>query len=132
MAYVQLAYEFFTAKELMCKCQRKHTTGMNPEFMTKLVALRKHLKFSIPISSAYRCPLHNQEVSNTGPDGPHTTGRAIDASVYGPKAFELVVSAFNFRFTGIGVSQKGSVDARFIHLDDLTEMPHPRPWVWSY
>jgi len=125
-------YEFFSENELACKCPRLHTVGMDPDFMKKLVELRRFLGFPIILASAYRCPEHNQEVSNTGPNGPHTTGRAIDAKLYGQRAYALVKAAPNFGFTGIGVNQKGDIGSRFIHLDDLTEMPHPRPWVWSY
>lgn len=126
-------YEFFSERELSCKCPRVHPVNpMDPGFMEKLVEMRRFLGFPLPLSSAYRCPLHNQEVSNTGPNGPHTTGRAVDARVYGQRAFALVAAAPTFGLTGIGVHQRGKVESRFIHIDDLTEMPHPRPWVWSY
>ena len=34
--------------------------------------------------------------------------------------------------TGIGVAQRGPIERRFIHLDDMSGEDHPRPWVWSY
>lgn len=103
---------------------------MHPDFMSKLVALRTYLDFPFPVSSAFRCPEHNQRVSSTGANGPHTTGRAIDIAVRGEQAYEIVSQAARFGFTGIGVAQKGG--GRFIHLDDLEYPDAPRPWVWSY
>ena len=32
----------------------------------------------LQITSAYRCPSHNDSVSSTGMAGPHTTGLAVD------------------------------------------------------
>ncbi len=101
--------------------------------MEKLIALREHLDFPFIITSAYRCPEYNQKVSTTGPNGSHTTGRAIDIAVYGEQAYKLIRYAPQFKFNGIGVSQTGSHRSRFIHLDDLTRVDgYPRPWVWGY
>ena len=68
-----------------------------------------------------------------GGAGPHRTGRAIDLRVHGSLALMVVRIALSEGFTGIGVSQKGDHTKRFIHLDDLTDVPgQPRPWIWSY
>lgn len=103
---------------------------MSPDFMAKLVALRVFLDFPFPLSSAFRCPEHNNRVSSTGFDGPHTTGRSVDIAVSGNQAYEILANAPRFGFTGIGVHQRGG--NRFIHLDDLQAPDFPRPWVWSY
>lgn len=123
-------YRHFSENELRCKCGRCQRADMHPDFMKKLVALRVYLDFPFPLSSAFRCPEHNQRVSSTGAAGPHTTGRAVDITVRGEQAFQILAEAARFGFTGIGVAQKGST--RFIHLDDLESPEHPRPWVWSY
>jgi len=128
MQDMSIEYKYFSQRELTCKCGCGRQE-MSPEFMYKIEAIREKLGFPFPVTSAYRCPEHNQKVSSSGPHGPHTTGRAIDISVRGDRAHALLGAAMEAGFSGIGVSQKGS--ARFIHLDDLTDS-HPRPTVWSY
>lgn len=101
------------------------------EFMDKVEQLRLSVGFSLPVSSAARCPAHNAEVSGTGATGPHTTGRAIDFSVTHARAYTVMITAMRMGFSGIGVQQKGG--GRFIHIDDLPDGPgQPRPTVWSY
>lgn len=117
----------FTEAELSC-----HGTGeckMNDEFMDRLQALRDAFGVPMRISSAYRSPAYNAQVSSTGTDGPHTTGRAVDVLISGPQAVRLVGLALGLGFTGIGVSQKGPHEKRFVHLDDLET---GRPTMWSY
>ena len=98
------------------------------DFVDKLNRLGSKILFPVVISSGYRCPEHNQKVSTTGPNGPHTTGRAADLAVRGDQAIYVLSKAFeNGEFTGFGINQKGN--GRFIHLDDLKE---GRPTVWSY
>jgi uncharacterized protein YcbK (DUF882 family) len=103
---------------------------MDDEFMPKIVAMRRELGFPFIVTSGYRCPIHNQNVSNTGPNGPHTTGHAIDIHGSHEKALSIVRAAFDHGITGIGIKQHGPVTGRFIHLDDLKSSP--RPHIWSY
>ncbi len=119
----------FDDAELACKCG----CGMLPDqdFMERVERVRVDAGFATPVSSAARCPKHNAAVSETGRDGPHTTGRAIDLVVDRDRAYWIVSLAIKHGFTGIGVQQKGKV--RFIHLDDLPNAPgQPRPTIWSY
>lgn len=121
----------FPNHELACSCCGANE--MNEETLWKLEALRADCGFPLPLSSAYRCPKHNSEVSHTGKTGPHTTGHAIDLRVSGENAFSVVTLAREHGFTGIGISQKGPHGSRYIHLDDLPNAPgQPRPWIWSY
>src|SRR5690606_23768531 len=93
-----MSYEFFSDAELTCKCgcgQQK----MQPEFMAKLVELRRKCGFPFPVSSAYRCPTHNNRVSRSGLTGAHTTGRAIDVAVQGSQALKLLREATAMGFT---------------------------------
>lgn len=118
-------YEF----ECSCGCGG----GMNEMdngFLVRLDRLRALCGFPIILSSAYRCPEYNNEVSSTGLDGPHTTGKAVDILVSGHKAHKVLQIAAELGFQGIGVSQKGDHGSRFIHLDMLSD--DLRPWVWSY
>jgi zinc D-Ala-D-Ala carboxypeptidase len=105
---------------------------MKQEFLTKLQELRDVYNAPMILSSAYRCGNHNNTVSSSGYNGPHTTGRAVDILVSGKNAHKLVGLAFSLGFTGIGLSQKGEHRKRFIHLDDLWEGKGPRPWIWTY
>ena len=128
------SYPYFPARELVCKCGNCDGGQMNDLFMNKLVGMRFLADFPFPLSSAFRCPAHNDVVSSSGLDGPHTTGRTVDIRVYGPRALRVLELAAMAGMTGIGVQQNGPHSSRFIHLDDLLdgETSGPRPWVWTY
>lgn len=101
------------------------------DFMDKVEGLRVAYGRELFVTSAARCSKYNAQVSGTGENGPHTTGRAIDFGVERREAWRLLDIAFQLGFTGVGVQQRGF--KRFIHLDDLPDSPqHPRPTVWSY
>lgn len=123
--------EHFSAAELACK--HCGANRMQPAFLARLEALRTAVGQPLALTSAYRCPTHNQRVSTTGADGPHTTGRAVDVRVAGGVALQLISLALGLGFTGVGVQQTGEHAGRFLHLDDLPNGPgQPRPWLWSY
>jgi zinc D-Ala-D-Ala carboxypeptidase len=122
--------KYFKLEEFACRCGCGQN-NMDPEFLERVDLLRGELGFPLIVSSGFRCRNHNQNVSNTGTEGPHTTGQAADFLVVGDRALELIIAALRLGFTGIGVSQKGP--SRFIHLDDLPALlDRPRPWLWSY
>ena len=134
-----VATDHFSDKELRCKCCGVAT--MQPEFMESLERIRVEMNRPLKLSSAFRCSKHNQEVSSTGPNGPHTDhgegGQAVDVRISGADALRLVEVAKKFGMTGIGVKQSGPAGKRFIHLDNLgsnyTKLTGgPRPWLWSY
>ena len=120
----------FSSKEL--SCSHCGENKFDQKTLDALQDLREAIGKPLSISSAYRCPEHNQKVSSTGITGPHTTGQAVDILCSGKTAHE-VLSFARIRssvWKGIGVSQKGNHDSRFIHLDTIeTDL---RPWVWSY
>ncbi len=121
----------FSKSELACKCCGD--AQMDEDFMDRLELLRMAYDRPMKVSSAYRCPGHNAEVSKTGNAGPHTTGRAIDIAIMGREVYDLFKMATVEGFTGVGIKQKGSHENRFIHLDDLPPIKgRPRPWIWSY
>ena len=123
----------FSHAELACRCGCGRA-DMDPDFMQKLEAVRRMVDQPMAVSSAFRCPEHNQAVSSTGADGPHTTGRAIDIRVSGHQAHRVLAFALRHGMSGVGVKQHGNHSARFLHMDDLEddETPGPRPWIWSY
>jgi uncharacterized protein YcbK (DUF882 family) len=103
---------------------------MTTSFLQKLDAIREDYGQPIIISSGYRCSHYNKQISSTGTDGPHTTGRAVDIPVHGEEAVRLMQVALKYGMTGFGVKQKGPFNKRFIHLDDLEN--GLRPTMWSY
>lgn len=122
--------EYFSINERTCKCCGRD--AMSQGTLNRLDRLRERIG-PLKLSSAYRCPLHNSQVSSTGENGPHTTGRAVDVLASGTRALEIVRIALELGFTGIGVSQKGPHGSRFVHLDDIAPGgAHPRPHIWSY
>lgn len=133
-------WDYFRYSEFVCK--GSGLNEMNPEFIDKLDRLRDIFGYPLIVTSGYRSPEHNMAVSRTGPNGPHTTGRAVDFAVDRVRAFQLLQAVFTMNqdavdqmkplvFTGVGVHQRGG--GRFIHLDDLEQPEHaPRPTVWTY
>lgn len=119
----------FTPDELRCK-----GTGelvVVGRFLDRLERLRDRFGKPMVITSGYRSPAYNAQVSTTGTEGPHTTGRAVDVAIAGVDAFDVVRLAVAMGFTGIGVSQRGDRGGRFIHLDDIEDWT-TRPRIWSY
>jgi uncharacterized protein YcbK (DUF882 family) len=102
---------------------------MDEGFVRILEAIRVEYGKPMVVTSAYRCPDWNKAIS-TGLNGPHTTGKAIDIQCYGPDAHELLTIALKAGVKGVGVSQKGAHNKRFIHMDTLDE-PN-RPFIWGY
>ena len=123
----------FSNAELTCQCGCNRQE-MDGNFMTKLVALRLAFGKAMPVSSGFRCPMHNAQASHTGLSGPHTTGKAVDIQISGADAHRLLTLALQQGyFTGIGLSQKGPQNSRFIHFDTIEPGPgRPRPTVWTY
>ena len=113
-------------------CKHCGENLMADDFIDKLQRLRDVFGFALPVNSGYRCPEWNVHESKTGPNGPHTTGRAVDLGVDRLRAFMVLSLAIQSgEFTGVGVKQHGA--SRFLHLDDLKEPAHsPRPTIWSY
>lgn len=124
-----MSWRHFSLSEFNCRhCGENE---MAEDFIDRLDELRERCGFPLIVTSGYRCPEHNQAVSTTGTNGPHTTGRATDFGISHERAVILMRHALNMGFTGLGVNQKGG--GRFIHLDDLLPPRHaPRPHIWSY
>lgn len=96
-------------------------------FLNNLDALRHQCGFPFIITSGYRSPEYNNQVSSTGYDGPHTSGKAADILVSRSNAYEVLRNALAMGcFEGIGINQKG--DSRFIHLDSIQGSNR----LWSY
>lgn len=121
--------------ELRCSCCG--VNGMAQEHIDKMQRIRDIYYATtgkgLIVTSAYRCPKHNLEVSETGSNGPHTTGYAMDFLAHGAEALLLISIAYQNGMTGFGVAQKGPRETRIVHLDSLpNKAGQPRPWVWTY
>ena len=128
--------EHFNEDELRCSCGCERME-FSDRSIRILETLRKRVGRAVTISSGYRCPKYNAEVSATGLTGPHTITSnhnvTVDIRVSGIAAVDVLHAALNLGFTGIGVKQSGPHPARFIHLDMISPgAQHPRPRVWSY
>ncbi len=125
--------KFFKKSEFDCRCGCGRNE-MDPDFLRKLDDHRSRVDFPFVVTSGYRCPDHNEAVSNTGRSGPHTTGRAVDLALFGRRAFGVMRHAtLGGWYSGIGLNQRGPHNKRFIHLDDLEpEDSRFRPTVWTY
>jgi uncharacterized protein YcbK (DUF882 family) len=119
-------WSHFTVEELACR--HCGLMKMDHEFMLKMVALRDLLGFSLPVSSGYRCPVHNARVSTTGDSGPHTTGMAADLAVSYQNARQVIDLALQMGFLGVGIKQHGPVSGRMVHLD----MVPGKNRLWTY
>lgn len=122
--------ENFTREELACShCGRMQIPLAAVQWLQKV---RDRFGAPLKVNSGYRCPEHNQAVSSTGPNGPHTKA-SFDIAIFGGEALRLVRIAIEEGATGIGIKQHGPHEKRFIHLDILPYAEgQPRPFIWSY
>jgi len=122
----------FSLAELACR-----ETGqclIDLSFMDKLQRLRSGCGFALKVTSGYRSPDHSVEAAKAA-RGTHTYGVAVDIAVSGDKAYVVLSEALLLGFTGIGISQQGPLESRFLHLDCMSpaiSTRFPRPAVWSY
>lgn len=124
-----MIWRHFAFNEFKCKCGC-NSNDIDSRFVTKLDNFREKLGFPFIVTSGYRCPEYNNEISGTGFNGPHTQGQAADILANRHWAFKIVTQASDAGFTGIGIKQHGA--SRFIHLDDLGGVKRPIPTIWSY
>ena len=122
----------FSVAELQCSCCG--LSDMDPDFMKILQNIRDEMKRPLKISSGVRCAKRNAEVSSTGSNGPHVPREngtaASDILIAGADALRLIDIARKHGVSGVGISQRGPHNKRFIHIDTITD--HPRPTMWSY
>lgn len=123
-------YKYFKESEFVCS----HTgrCDMKPQIIEALENIRHQLGFPLIISSGYRDMTHPKEAIKPMP-GEHTTGLAADILISGRKAIDLIHAASEQGITRIGVSQKGDMASRFIHLGmgDWFYLSFPSG-LWSY
>lgn len=115
--------EFFKMNEFVCShCDVER---MDFQFVKTLDQLRRKLNFPLKVTSGYRCPEYNNRISASGMNGPHTTGKAADIHVVYGDARLFLEEALDL-FEGVGINQRGSIESRFIHVDNCGLR------LWSY
>ena len=114
----------FKLEEFKCSCCG--LIDINSDLLDLLQTAREVVG-PLQITSAYRCPEHNNSVSSTGLSGPHTTGKSVDIHVSNSQHRKELIDYFTSKVTGLGIAKT------FIHIDILTsdEVPH-RPNCWIY
>ena len=115
--------EHFLRSEFQCKCGCGYDTA-DSELVLMLESIRAHFGQPITITSACRCPSHNERVGGSA-NSQHLYGRAADIVIRDhtvEQMYKLADSVNLFRFGGIGVYP----DDRFIHVDVRT---HRARWA---
>ena len=116
----------FSRKELECKYSGE--CKLNPEFLERIEELRIAFGKPLRVSSGFRSSDHPVErLKKSTSTGYHAKGEALDFLVFGEDAQMLIKLALDLGFKGIGVSQKGNFNSRFIHIDHRSV-----PALWSY
>ena len=118
--------DYFTSEEL--RCSHSGNCLMQQDFMDKLVLLRKTINRPLQINSGFRDETHPIEAKKLKP-GYHTKGIAVDILANHKHALDIIKTALELGFTGIGVNQKGNYNQRFVHVDTRET---PTPVLWSY
>ena len=109
------------------KCQHCGELKIDEELMDLIQEARETLG-PLRITSGYRCSEHNNNISSTGPTGPHTTGKALDIGTNSSQQRKELIDYFATKVSGLGIAKS------FIHIDILTaedgfEM-RPNSWVY--
>ena len=117
----------FSREELACS--ETGACEMDQDFLDLLEKVRLRFGKPMKLSSAYRSPEHSVEISKPEhrKNGYHVQGRAVDVLIYHEEALRLIHIALAEGIKGIGISQKGPHESRFVHLDN-----RPTRMIWSY
>ena len=114
------------------KCQGSGELKISPVVLDFCQAFRNMHGEGVSITSGYRSPEHNNSVSSTGMDGPHTTGLAVDIGTNTQSQYKLIRFALNYNPQAMGIG----VAKTFTHIDFLTtdngDKYAVRPNVWKY
>ena len=115
----------FSLDEFKCQCGCGYVSVHSD--LLDLLQIARDVLGPITITSAYRCPDHNDKVSSTGLSGPHTTSKACDIHVSNSQHRKLLIDYFASKVTGLGIAKT------FIHIDIISseELSH-RPNCWLY
>lgn len=102
--------KYFSPRELRCKHTGK--LEISAVLVSKLDQLREKMGNPIVVTSGYRDRSHPVEAVKAIP-GRHAQGIAVDVAISGHNKFDLIRTAMELGFNGIGINLKKG----FIHLD---------------
>ena len=125
---------YFKKEELICKETGEYR--FDAAFLAKLIDLRRECNFPFRISSAFRSihhPIESRKIAQGKQPGAHNYSRSVDILCSGKRAYKAAKIAMVMGFR-VGISQKGNIRKRFIHIDDMTGEDEKRfscP-IWSY
>lgn len=123
-------WRFFSAAEMADRDSGE--LAVAPGFMDWLDGVREAFGQPMAVSSGYRTPLHQFQLTGRR-RGAHVDGMAADILVQGEAAHRLLAIAMAHGVMGVGISQTGPMAKRYLHLDMWTRAPAgTRPRVWSY
>ena len=116
----------FTPDEM--KCQHCGELKIDEELMDLIQDARETLG-PLKITSGYRCPEHNNNISKkTGLKGPHTTGKALDVATNNSQHRKELITYFAPKVQGLGIAKS------FIHIDLLNKEDgfamRPNSWIY--
>lgn len=108
--------------ELACPCC--DVNGVKQEALDRLELMRHNYGKPMVLNSAYRCPIHNNEVASQ-PTSSHLKGYAFDIKVSDSRSrFLMICAALNAGFNRIGIANM------FIHVD--RDPDKPVNVLWTY
>lgn len=113
--------KYFKFKEFVCPCCQKSV--ISEELILKLDLAREISEVPFRITSAYRCPKHNQIIGGVK-DSAHLLGLAMDIScVNGVDRIKILRGLIIAGFRRIGIGKT------FIHVDIDSSKPNN---LWLY
>lgn len=111
--------QYFTREEFRCKCGGKYCNGFPAEPSETLVRLadqvRKHFGSPMIVSSGLRCQQHNDNQPGSVPNSRHIVGKAVDFSVIGHNAVEVL----SYVVTLPEIRYAYQIDGSYVHMDVL-------------
>jgi len=109
------------------KCSHCEELKIDEELMDLIQDARENLG-PLRITSGYRCSEHNNNISSTGSNGPHTTGKSLDIATSNSQERKELIDYFATKVSGLGIAKN------FIHIDLLTSEDgfDERPNSWVY
>ena len=115
---------YFTQKELSCKCCDKYF--FDEKTLEMLNEARKIAGIPFIITSGYRCEKHNKEVGGVVGSA-HTKGLAVDIRFRNSnELFKIIKGLIMAGFVRIGINYK----SKFIHTD--TDATKPQKVFFKY
>ena len=115
---------YFNDKEFECPCCHKGANLMDATLLHILDTVREELGRPLRLTSAYRCPKHNEEVKGS-PNSAHLDGKAVDISCSNSNLRMVLICLF----VAHGIKRIG-IAKTFIHIDVDDTLPQSVMWLY--